>query len=44
VPGNSPNGVEGIRMIRVSTLSEALAAAGIAGDDEPPRGERVRAQ
>ena len=44
VPGNSPNGVDGIRMIRVSTLSEALAAAGIAADDEPPRGVRSRTQ
>ena len=44
VPGNSPAGVDGIRMLRVSTLSEALAAAGMAGDDEPPRGARGRAQ
>ncbi len=44
VPGNSPNGVEGIRMVRVATLSEALAVAGIVGDDAPPRVGRGRAQ
>jgi len=44
VPGNSPNGPEGIRMIRVSTLAEALAVAGLADDGEPPRGVRSRAQ
>jgi hypothetical protein len=31
-------------MIRVSTLAEALAVAGMADDDEPPGGVRGRAQ
>jgi DNA repair protein RadA/Sms len=42
LPGNSPNGVEGIRLVRVSTLSEALVAAGMI-DDEPPAVGRGRA-
>ena len=36
VPGNTANGVEGIRMLRASTLSEALAFAGMVVD-VPPR-------
>jgi DNA repair protein RadA/Sms len=36
VPGNTANGVEGIRMLRASTLSEALALAGMVVD-VPPR-------
>jgi DNA repair protein RadA/Sms len=31
VPANSPNGVDGISLARVSTVSEALSAAGVAG-------------
>jgi DNA repair protein RadA/Sms len=31
VPANSPNGVEGIALARVSTVAEALSAAGVAG-------------
>jgi DNA repair protein RadA/Sms len=31
VPANSPNGVEGMTLLRVSTVTEALAAAGLAG-------------
>ncbi len=29
VPANSPNGVEGIRLLRVATIGEALAAGGV---------------
>jgi DNA repair protein RadA/Sms len=43
VPGNSPNGVDGIRLVRVATLSEALAAAGVVDDDQPPGAGRTRA-
>ena len=32
VPTNSPNGVEGITLVRVGTIAEALAAVGIRGD------------
>jgi DNA repair protein RadA/Sms len=31
VPSNSPNGVDGISLIRVATLNEALFAAGLQG-------------
>jgi len=31
VPANSPNGVEGISVRKVATLTEALAAAGLTG-------------
>jgi DNA repair protein RadA/Sms len=31
VPANSPNGVDGIRLARVATVTEALSAAGIGG-------------
>jgi DNA repair protein RadA/Sms len=36
VPGNTSAGVEGIRMLRASTLAEALAMAGMVSD-VPPR-------
>jgi DNA repair protein RadA/Sms len=29
VPANSPNGIEGMALVRVATLAEALAAAGV---------------
>ena len=32
VPTNSPNGVDGITLVRVGTIAEALAAVGIRGD------------
>jgi DNA repair protein RadA/Sms len=31
VPANSPNGVDGISLLRAATLGEALAAAGVTG-------------
>jgi DNA repair protein RadA/Sms len=31
VPANSPNGVDGIALVRVATVAEALSAAGVAG-------------
>jgi DNA repair protein RadA/Sms len=31
VPANSPNGIDGIELVRVRTLSEAIAAAGLRG-------------
>ena len=31
VPANSPNGVDGISLTRVSTVNEALVAAGLSG-------------
>ena len=31
VPANSPNGVEGMTLLRVATVTEALAAAGLTG-------------
>jgi DNA repair protein RadA/Sms len=33
VPASSPNGVNGITLVRVSTLSEALSAVGLLGSD-----------
>ncbi|MEY2581921.1 MAG: hypothetical protein QOE09_1770 [Ilumatobacteraceae bacterium] len=39
VPANSANGVEGISLIRASTVAEALAAAGLAGVGMPVVGK-----
>jgi DNA repair protein RadA/Sms len=35
VPANSPNGVEGMTLVRVATLTEALAAAGLNAPSAP---------
>jgi len=42
VPANSPDGVEGIRLVRVSTITEAMLAAGLTPSSSRPPGPNLR--